>query len=152
MPCCATRAWRAESDRRRVVLATRLSTAMRLRRGLIVLALGAPLPALALYKVVGPDGRVTYTDQVSTATRGGQVLPHTVDNGVWVFRLDAKPVRWEILAGTRVTAWTYNGVVAANVSVANNQYTSMYVSSPPRIEICHPWFSQDRSVKIYGIA
>lgn len=75
MPCCATRAWRAESKRRRVVLATRLSTAMRLRRGLIVLALGAPLPALALYKVVGPDGRVTYTDQVSTATGGGRVLP-----------------------------------------------------------------------------
>lgn len=48
----------------------------------------------------------------ATAARGGQLLPHTVDNGVWVFGLDAKPVRWEILAGTRVTAWTYNGVVA----------------------------------------
>jgi len=47
----------------------------------------------------------------ATATRGGQPLAHTVDNGVWVFTLDAKPVRWEILPNTRVTAWTYNGVV-----------------------------------------
>jgi len=45
------------------------------------------------------------------AARGGQPLGHTVDNGVWVFTLEAKPVRWEILQGTRVTAWTYNGVV-----------------------------------------
>ncbi|MEK7424319.1 MAG: multicopper oxidase domain-containing protein, partial [Actinomycetota bacterium] len=36
---------------------------------------------------------------------------YTIDNGVWVFNLDAKPVLWEILPGTRVTAWTYNGVV-----------------------------------------
>ena len=48
----------------------------------------------------------------ATASRGGQVLAHTVDNGVWVFNLDATPVRWPILPGTRVTAWTYNGVVA----------------------------------------
>lgn len=47
----------------------------------------------------------------ATATRGGRLLPHTVDKGVWVFTLEAKPVRWEILPGTRVTAWTYNGVV-----------------------------------------
>ena len=47
----------------------------------------------------------------AAAARGGQLLPHTVDNGVWVFALAAKPVRWEILPGTRVTAWTYNGVV-----------------------------------------
>jgi FtsP/CotA-like multicopper oxidase with cupredoxin domain len=47
----------------------------------------------------------------ASAAQGGHLLPHTVDNGVWVFTLDAKPVRWEILPGTRVTAWTYNGVV-----------------------------------------
>lgn len=47
----------------------------------------------------------------ATAERGGQLLPHTVDNGTWVFTVDARPVRWEILSGTRVTAWTYNGVV-----------------------------------------
>ena len=48
----------------------------------------------------------------ATATRGGQVLAHTVEDGVWVFSLNATPVRWPILPGTRVTAWTYNGVVA----------------------------------------
>ncbi|GIU94215.1 MAG: hypothetical protein KatS3mg012_0672 [Gaiellaceae bacterium] len=47
----------------------------------------------------------------ATATRGGQILPHTVENGVWVYELEAKPVRWEILPNTRVTAWTYNGTV-----------------------------------------
>ena len=47
----------------------------------------------------------------ATAARGGQPLEHTVDDGVWVFTLEARPVRWEILPGTRVTAWTYNGVV-----------------------------------------
>jgi FtsP/CotA-like multicopper oxidase with cupredoxin domain len=47
----------------------------------------------------------------ATASRGGEPLEHTVDKGVWVFTLEARPVRWEILPGTRVTAWTYNGVV-----------------------------------------
>ena len=47
----------------------------------------------------------------ATATRGGIPLPHTVVDGVWVFRLEAEPVMWEILPGVRVTAWTYNGVV-----------------------------------------
>jgi len=48
----------------------------------------------------------------ATEAAGGPLLAHTVNNGVWVFNLNAKAVRWEILPGTRVTAWTYNGVVA----------------------------------------
>ncbi|MBX5475219.1 MAG: copper oxidase, partial [Thermoleophilia bacterium] len=36
---------------------------------------------------------------------------HTVDGDTWVFRLTAKPVLWQILPGTRVTAWTFNGTV-----------------------------------------
>src|SRR5512134_2612869 len=47
----------------------------------------------------------------ATAARGGQPLGHKVVGGVWVFALEAKPVRWEILPGTRVIAWTYNGTV-----------------------------------------
>ncbi len=47
----------------------------------------------------------------ATATRGGQPLSHTVDSGVWVYRLETKPVRWQILPGVHVTAWTYNGTV-----------------------------------------
>lgn len=42
----------------------------------------------------------------ATASRGGQPLEHSVENGVWIFSLEAKPVRWEILSDTRVTAWT----------------------------------------------
>ena len=47
----------------------------------------------------------------ATSTRGGEPLPHTNDRGVWVFRLTARPVKWEILPGVRVTGWTYNGTV-----------------------------------------
>src|SRR3990170_3899376 len=47
----------------------------------------------------------------ATATRGGEVLEPRVESGVWVYELQTKPVRWEILPGTRVTAYTYNGTV-----------------------------------------
>ncbi len=47
----------------------------------------------------------------ANASRGGQRLGHTVDGGTWVFTLTAKPVKWQILPGVRVTAWTYNGTV-----------------------------------------
>ncbi len=47
----------------------------------------------------------------AAAARGGQSLAHSVVGDTWVFRLTAKPVKWEILSGTRVTAWTYNGTV-----------------------------------------
>jgi len=42
---------------------------------------------------------------------GGAVLQPSMRNGVRVYRLEARPVRWQIFEGTRVTAWTYNGVV-----------------------------------------
>lgn len=47
----------------------------------------------------------------ASVTQGGQPLPHTVEGDTWVFRLTAKPVRWQILPGTKVTAWAYNGTV-----------------------------------------
>ena len=47
----------------------------------------------------------------ATATLGGNRLAYTVEQDVWVFRLEAKPVRWAIQPDTRVTAWTYNGTV-----------------------------------------
>jgi len=47
----------------------------------------------------------------ATATRGGEVLEPRVEAGVWVYELTATPVRWEILPGTRVTAYSYNGTV-----------------------------------------
>lgn len=39
------------------------------------LALAAGGPVLAQYKVVGPDGRITYTDRPVAAPPGGQVQP-----------------------------------------------------------------------------
>jgi len=40
-----------------------------------LLAAGLAWPALAQYKVVGPDGRITYTDRPVAAPSGGQVQP-----------------------------------------------------------------------------
>ena len=42
---------------------------------LLGVALVATVPALAQYKVVGPDGKITYTDRPVTAPPGGQVQP-----------------------------------------------------------------------------
>ena len=47
----------------------------------------------------------------ATAERGGEVLEPRVEDGVWVYELVTKAVRWEILPGVRVTAYTYNGTV-----------------------------------------
>jgi FtsP/CotA-like multicopper oxidase with cupredoxin domain len=67
---------------------------------------------------MGPDAMAAHmapapTEGVpdATGTRGGQVLKPKVRGRVWIFDLVATPVRWEILDGTRVTAWTYNGTV-----------------------------------------
>lgn len=47
----------------------------------------------------------------ATAKIGGQPLAFKVENGVKVFELTARPVRWNILDNVKVTAWTYNGTV-----------------------------------------
>ena len=47
----------------------------------------------------------------ASATRGGEPLAYTVDGDTWVFHLTARPVKWQIMPGTRVTAWTFNGTV-----------------------------------------
>jgi FtsP/CotA-like multicopper oxidase with cupredoxin domain len=47
----------------------------------------------------------------ATANVGGRAVPYRVKNGVRVYALTAKPVRWEILPGVHVTAWAYNGTV-----------------------------------------
>lgn len=47
-------------------------------------------------------------------SRGGQPLAFTEKEGVKVFELTARPVRWAILEGSdpvTVTAWSYNGTV-----------------------------------------
>lgn len=61
------------------------------RAAVLLLALGAACPAWALYKVVGPDGKVTYTDRPPSDTQarteavtpsgsvvGGTVLPFAI--------------------------------------------------------------------------
>ncbi len=47
----------------------------------------------------------------AVAARGGRPLAYTTDGDTRVFRLTAKAVKWEILPGVRVTAWTYDGTV-----------------------------------------
>ena len=47
----------------------------------------------------------------ATENVGGQPLAFQLVDGVKVFELTAKPVRWQILDDVTVTAWTYNGTV-----------------------------------------
>ncbi len=48
---------------------------------------------------------------LATEARGAQPLDFRLEGDVKVFELTARPVRWEILDGVTVTAWTYNGTV-----------------------------------------
>jgi FtsP/CotA-like multicopper oxidase with cupredoxin domain len=64
----------------------------------------------------GVHGGPIPTAGVSEATEntGGQPLAYTEEDGVKVFELTARPVRWTILEGAEpvvVTAWSYNGTV-----------------------------------------
>lgn len=47
----------------------------------------------------------------ATESAGGQPLEYTLEDGVKVFQLTARPVLWNILDDVTVTAWTYNGTV-----------------------------------------
>ncbi len=101
---------------------------------LLVAAVALPLALVALIRVgdspsntasasgmSGMSGSSSMSDHMAAApsagvpdaaaNRGGQLLRHTTDGDTWVFHLTAKPVKWQILSGIRVTAWTYNGTV-----------------------------------------
>ena len=47
----------------------------------------------------------------ATVKIGGQPLAYKLENGVKVFELTARPVRWSLTDNVKVTAWTYNGTV-----------------------------------------
>ncbi len=47
--------------------------------------------------------------QPATVDKGGQELPYRLEDGVKVFELTAKAVRWRILDDVEIIAWTYNG-------------------------------------------
>lgn len=47
----------------------------------------------------------------ATATSGGTPLEPRMENGVYVYDLVARPVRWNILPNVKITAWTYNGLL-----------------------------------------
>lgn len=49
--------------------------------------------------------------QPAAQTQGGQPLAYREENGVKVFELSTQAVRWPILDGVFVTAYTYNGTV-----------------------------------------
>lgn len=48
---------------------------------------------------------------LATDNQGGQPLAYQEENGVKVFKITARTVRWPILDGVTVTALTYNGTV-----------------------------------------
>ncbi|MDQ2784083.1 MAG: multicopper oxidase domain-containing protein [Chloroflexota bacterium] len=55
-------------------------------------------------------GVKTFLAQPKTL-RGGQRMEYTMQDGVKVFNLTAKPMQWEVTPGQMVEAYAYNGVV-----------------------------------------
>lgn len=81
---------------------------------------------------MGEHGASAPTEGVpdAAATRGGEVLEPRIENGVWVYELQTKAVRWEILPGTKVTAFTYNGTVPGpEIRVPYGQRVRMVVKN-----------------------
>ncbi len=78
----------------------------------------APTPTPAMMRAATEPGHLRHGDPLpdtgipdGTEDQGGQPLPYRVENGVKVFELTARLVRWQILPGVEVTAMTYNGTV-----------------------------------------
>lgn len=49
--------------------------------------------------------------QLATETAGGQPLEFRLENGIKVFELTTSTVKWQIMDGVTVTAYTYNGTI-----------------------------------------
>lgn len=68
-------------------------------------------PAPAAPQAAASHAAMGSTTLVSTAVKANQPLQARTENGAKVFDLEAKPVKWEVLPGTFVDAWAYNGQV-----------------------------------------
>lgn len=71
-------------------------------RGALIATLLAALPAHALYKVVAPDGKVTYTDRLPD-TAGGKVTPLNAAGGPAVDSTALPPELQKVVAKYPVT-------------------------------------------------
>jgi FtsP/CotA-like multicopper oxidase with cupredoxin domain len=71
------------------------------------LAAPALSPAMAHMMASLPDEGVP----AATVDQGNQPLAHRDEEGVKIFELTAKPVRWDFGGGVQQVAWTYNGMV-----------------------------------------
>jgi FtsP/CotA-like multicopper oxidase with cupredoxin domain len=61
--------------------------------------------------VAAAEQPVSHDSVASTETKGSQPLEPRLEDGVKVFDIEAKPIKWEVLPGTFVEAWAYNGQV-----------------------------------------
>lgn len=64
-----------------------------------------PAAAHMMEPISAPDVRP------ASAEQGGQPLDYTLEDGVKVFELTTQAVKWELMPGVEVTAFTYNGTV-----------------------------------------
>ncbi len=99
---------------------------------LLIAVIAVPLALVALLRsgdtasqtsqsgMTGMSSSAAMTDHMAAAPSAGVpdavanrsgTLAHTVEGDTWVFQLTARPVKWEILKGRRVIAWTFNGTV-----------------------------------------
>ena len=54
----------------------------------------------------------------ATETHGGQLLAYREENGVKVFELTSRLVKWHILPDVQVTAMAYNGTVPGTRAIS----------------------------------
>jgi FtsP/CotA-like multicopper oxidase with cupredoxin domain len=74
-------------------------------------AVQAPVAPKPTAQANGPAAHTSHAAVASTETKGNQLLQPRLEGGVKVFDVEAKVVRWEVLPGEFVEAWTYNGQV-----------------------------------------
>jgi FtsP/CotA-like multicopper oxidase with cupredoxin domain len=57
------------------------------------------------------DQHTSHASVATTETKGSQLLQPRLEGDVKVFDLEASPIQWEVVPGTFVDAWAYNGQV-----------------------------------------
>lgn len=71
----------------------------------------APIPAAVTAPAAAASQHISHDSVAATETKGGQLMQPRLEGGVKGFDLEVKVIKWEVLPGTFVEAWAYNGQV-----------------------------------------
>lgn len=83
---------------------------------------------------ISSEGVPAATDSI-----GAQPLEYTLEDGIKVFEITARPVLWNILDDVTVTAWTYNGTVPGPLMrvVEGDQVRVVFTNELPEATTVH---------------